>query len=87
MSLRTLSKRGELAGILIRIVWYTGAGILASSIIALAIRFWLPEPIYAPLFATTHSLCGGIALALLIRSLGATSVAASDERRHPRESA
>ena len=58
----------------VRIFWrflsYSGAGILVSSIAALAVRFWLPEPSHMPLFALTHSLTGGVMIALLIRSLG-----------------
>ena len=41
-----------------------------SSIAALAVRFWLPEPSHMPLFTLTHSLTGGVVIALLIRSLG-----------------
>lgn len=78
-SLWAIGKRDQVAGILLRIVWYTGAGIFTSSIIALTIWFWLPEPMHGPLLSTTHSLCVGVALALLIRSLGAMSVSASDE--------
>ena len=53
-----------------RFIWYTGAGLLVSSIAALAVRFWLPEPTHTPLSVTTHSLCGGVVIVLLIRSLG-----------------
>ena len=43
---------------------------MVSSIAALAVRFWLPEPSHMPLFTLTHSLTGGVVIALLIRSLG-----------------
>ena len=60
----------ERVRILQRFVWYTGVGILAASVAALAIRFWLQESSHMPLFALTHSLIGGVVIALLIRSLG-----------------
>ena len=60
---------GEWVGILQRFVWYTGAGLLVSSIAALAVRFWLPESSHMPLFILVHSLCIGVALMLLIRSV------------------
>ena len=55
--------------ILQRYVWYTGVGIVVSSIVALAIRLWLPESSHMPLFILVHSLCIGVALMLLIRSV------------------
>ena len=58
----------ELVRILPRFVWYTGVGIVVSSIAALAIRLWLPESSHMPLFILVHSLCIGVALMLLIRS-------------------
>ena len=61
---------GEWVRILLRFLWYSGAGILVSSIATLAVRFWLPEPSHMPLFTLTHSLTGGVVIALLIRSLG-----------------
>ena len=60
----------ELVRILQRFLWYSGVGILVSSIATLVVRFWLPEPSHMPLFALTHSLIGGVVIALLIRSLG-----------------
>ena len=60
---------GEWVGILQRFVWYTGAGLLVSSIAALAVRLWLPESSHMPLFIVVHSLCIGVALMLLIRSV------------------
>ena len=66
MSVRT----GEWLGIFWRFLWYTGAGLLVSSITALAVRFWLPESFHMPLFLLVHSLCVGVALMLLVRSLG-----------------
>ena len=60
----------EWIGVSLRFLWYTGAGLLVSSIAALAVRFWLPETMYLPLFVLTHSLmCGGV-VALLLRSFG-----------------
>ena len=53
-----------------RFIWYTGAGLLVSSIAALAVRLWLPESMHSPLFVLTHSLIGGVVVVLLIRSLG-----------------
>ena len=58
-----------MARILPRFVWYTGAGLLVSSVAALAIRLWLPESSHMPLFILVHSLCIGVALMLLIRSV------------------
>ena len=58
----------ELVRILQRFLWYTGAGLLVSSIAALAVRLWLPELSHMPLFILVHSLCIGVALMLLIRS-------------------
>ena len=59
----------ELVRILLRFVWYTGAGLLVSSIAPLAFRLWLPESSHMPLFILVHSLCIGVALMLLIRSV------------------
>ena len=59
----------ESSRILQRFVWYTGAGLLVSSIAALAVRLWLPESSHMPLFILVHSLCIGVALMLLIRSV------------------
>ena len=59
----------ERVRILQRFVWYTGVGLLASSIAALAVRLWLPESMHSPLFVLTHSLCGGVVVVLLIRFL------------------
>lgn len=56
--------------ILQRFVWYTGAGLLVSSIVARATRFWTPESMHSPLFVLTHSLIGGVVVVLLIRSFG-----------------
>ena len=41
-----------------------------SSIAALAVRFWLPESSHMPIFILVHSLCVGMALMWLIRSVG-----------------
>ena len=60
---------GEWVAILLRFVWYTGAGVLVSSIAALAVRLWLPESSHMPLFILVHSLCIGVVLMLLIRSV------------------
>ena len=59
----------EWVRILLRFVWYTGVGLLVSSIAALAVRFWLPESFHMPFFILVHSLCVGVALMLLIRSV------------------
>ena len=61
--------RPEWVRILRRFLWYTGAGLLVSSIAALAVRLWLPESSHMPLFILVHSLCIGVALMLLIRSV------------------
>ena len=53
-----------------KFVGYTGAGRLVSSIVALATRFWTPESMHSPLFVLTHSLIGGVVVAVLIRSFG-----------------
>ena len=63
------SEPGEWIRILQRFVWYSGAGLLVSSIAALAVRLWLPEPSHMPLFILVHSLCIGVALMLLVRSV------------------
>ena len=60
----------EWVRILLRLLWYTGAGLLVSSIAAIAVRFWLPESMRMALFVTTYILCGGVVVVLLIRSLG-----------------
>ena len=60
----------ESSRILQRFVWYTGAGLLVSSIVALATRFWTPESMHLPLFVLTHSLIGGVVVFVLIRSFG-----------------
>ena len=60
----------ELVGIFLRFSGYTGAGILVSSIVTLAIMLWLPESMHSPIFVLTHSLIGGVVIALLIRSFG-----------------
>ena len=59
--------RPEWVRILQRFLLYSGVGILASSITALAIRFWLPESSHMPLFVLVHSLCVGVALMSVIR--------------------
>ena len=61
---------GEWVRILLRFLWYTGTGLLVSSIATLAVRFWLPEPSHTPLFILTHSLIGGVVVVLLLRSFG-----------------
>ena len=63
-------KLSEWGRILQRFVWYTGAGILVSSIAALEVRAWLPGSMHMPLFVLTHSLCGGVVVVLLLRSFG-----------------
>ena len=60
-----------------RFIWYTGAGLLVSSIAALAVRFWLPESMHSPLFVLTHSLIGGVVVVLLLRSLGKAKTGSS----------
>ena len=62
-------RNGEWVKILQRFVWYTGVGLLVSSIAALAVRLWLPESSHMPLFILVHSLCIGMALMLLIWSV------------------
>ena len=61
---------GERVRILQRFVCYTGAGILAASVVALAIRFWLPESFHMPLYLLVYSICVGVALMLLVQSVG-----------------
>ena len=63
---------GEWVAILLRFLWYSGVGILVSSVAALAVRFWLPESAHMPIFILVHSLCIGMALMLLIRSVSGT---------------
>ena len=62
-------RTSEWVRILQRFVWYTGAGLLVSSIVALVVRIWFPESSHMPLFILVHSLCIGVALMLLIRSV------------------
>lgn len=65
----TRVQTGEWVGIFWRFLWYTGAGLLVSSIAALAVRFWLPESMHMPLFLVVHSLCGGVVAVSLLRTL------------------
>ena len=56
--------------ILQRFVWYTGAGLLAAAVAAIAIMIWTSGQMHKPLFITAHSLSLGLALLLLFRSVG-----------------
>ena len=67
-------QNSEFVKILQRFVWYTGVGMLAASVAALAIRFWLPESFHMPLFLLVHSLCFGVTLMLLVRSVGGAKI-------------
>ena len=65
----TRVQTGEWVGIFWRFLWYTGAGLLVSSIAALAVRSWLPESMHMPLSLVVHSLCGGVVAVSLLRTL------------------
>ena len=69
VGLNHAEQTGEWVRIFLRFLWYTGVAILVSSIAVLAVRFWLPESSHMPLFILVHSLCIGVALMLLIRSV------------------
>lgn len=57
----------NLTGIFVRFLSYTGAGLLASSVVVMAIMLMLPESMRSPVFSLTHSLIGGVVVLLLIR--------------------
>ena len=42
-----------------RLLWYSGVGMLAASVGALAIRLWAPESLHLALFRLLHSLSTG----------------------------